>query len=112
MSLVKSSGTKPELRLEELLRRIGTRHLSQTGQGAQFWTLANPSSAAFDPKRLGIPSQNTKKIDFVEVAVLRPGTPFVTRTAPAAAGQRGGGALEVVVEEGGVIVRSFEGWEP
>jgi hypothetical protein len=55
---------------------------------------------------MGIPQANVVNANFIESAVLRPGTPFVTRVAPPVGGNLGGG-IEVVVPEGGVIMRSF-----
>lgn len=45
--------------------------------------------------KYGIPIENIK-FDFVEVAVLKPGSTFITREAPGI-GLNGGGGIEVIV---------------
>ncbi len=86
------------------LWRLGTTGRSAAGE-AQFWSLEHPLSPGF-ASRYGIPAQNIKNANFIESATLRPGTPFVTRQAPAVGGNLGGG-IEAVVPEGGVWLRSF-----
>jgi len=84
--------------------RIGTTGQSQAAE-AQFWTTENPASPGF-ASRYGIPESNVANSDFIESAVLKPGTPFVTRPAPGVGSNLGGG-VEVVVPEGGVTMCSF-----
>jgi hypothetical protein len=55
---------------------------------------------------MGIPAANVSNWNFAESAVLRQGTPFVTRIAPGV-GRNIGGGIEVVVPEGGVTLRYF-----
>ncbi len=86
------------------LWRMGTTGRSAAGEG-QFWSLEHPLTPDF-ASRYGIPAENIKSWNFIESATLRPGTPFVTRQAPAV-GQNLGGGIEVVVPEGGVVLRSF-----
>lgn len=49
---------------------------------------------------------NVLSAEFIESAVLRQGSPFVTRGAPGV-GTNLGGAIEVVVPEGGIWLRGF-----
>ena len=86
------------------LYRIGTLGKSQAAE-AQFWALENPLSPGY-AARYGIPPNNVANPDFIETAVLTPGTPFITRAAPAV-GSNPGGGIEVVVPSGGVIMKSF-----
>lgn len=86
------------------LYRIGTTGKSQAAE-AQFWSLENPLSAGY-AQRYGIPASNIKNANFIETATLKPGTPFVTRPAPAVGANKGGG-IEVVVPESGVQMRAF-----
>jgi len=86
------------------LFRIGTMGKSAGGE-AQFWSLEDPLSPDF-AKRYGIPPDNVSNADFIETAVLKPGTPFVTRPAPPI-GPNPGGGIEVVVPPGGVELQSF-----
>lgn len=67
---------------------------------AQFWSLEHPSTPGF-AQRYGIPEGNVQHADFIESAVVPPGTPFVTRHAPGV-GSHAGGGIEVVVPEGSV----------
>jgi hypothetical protein len=77
---------------------------------AQFWALESPLNPGF-AARHGIPPGNVEAADFIETAMLRPGAPFVTRVAPGVGGN-GGGAIEVVVEAGGVRLRTFSTGTP
>ncbi|WP_370262388.1 RHS repeat domain-containing protein [Limnobacter sp.] len=86
------------------LYRTGTLGKSQTAE-AQFWALENPNSAGY-AQRYGIPQENIEKANFIETAVLKPGTPFITRPAPGI-GQNIGGGIEVVVPENGVKMKYF-----
>lgn len=86
------------------LWRTGTTGRSAAGE-AQFWSLEHPLTPGF-ASRYGVPAQNIKNANFIESATIRPGTPFVTRQAPAV-GQNLGGGIEVVVPEGGVLLRGF-----
>jgi hypothetical protein len=86
------------------LWRIGTMGRSAAGE-AQFWSLEFPFSQGF-ARRMGIPAANVSNWNFVESAVLRQGSPFVTRIAPGV-GRNIGGGIEVVVPEGGVTLRYF-----
>jgi hypothetical protein len=69
---------------------------------SQFWSVEHPSTPGF-AGRYGIPPQNVANADFTVTGRLKPGGKFVTRIAPAAGGNPGGG-IEVVVEEGAVQV--------
>jgi hypothetical protein len=84
--------------------RTGTTGRSQAAE-AQFWTTEHPSTPGF-AGRYGIPPENVANADFIELAVVRPGSPFVTRPAPAV-GPNPGGGIEVVVPEGGVQMCGF-----
>lgn len=86
------------------LYRIGTTGKSQAAE-AQFWSLENPLNAGY-AQRYGIPASNVKNANFIEIATLKPGSPFVTRPAPAVGSNKGGG-IEVVVPENGVKMRAF-----
>jgi RHS repeat-associated protein len=88
----------------ETMYRIGTTGKSQAAE-AQFWALEHPFTPGF-AQRFGIPPENVLKADFVEAATIRPGSPFVTRVAPAV-GTNSGGGIEVVVPEAGVQLRWF-----
>ena len=72
---------------------------------AQFWAVEHPSTPGF-AKKYGIPEENVKNLNFIERATLKPGTTFVTREAPGIA-ENTGGSIEVVVSEGGVVMKSF-----
>lgn len=91
------------------LWRIGTMGRSAAGE-AQFWALEHPLTSGF-AARHGIPARNILNADFIEAAILKPGTPFVTRGAPGV-GTNLGGAIEVVVPEGGVALRGFSYYGP
>lgn len=84
--------------------RTGTTGRSQAAE-AQFWTTEHPMSPGF-AQRYGISPGNIANPDFIESAVIRPGTPFITRRSPAVGSNRGGG-IEVVVPEGGVRMCGF-----
>ncbi len=84
--------------------RLGTRGKSHAAE-AQFWTMEHPDTPGF-AARYGIPPENVKNANFIEVGVVRPGTPFITRPAPPA-GTNPGGGIEVVVPPGGVEVTSL-----
>jgi hypothetical protein len=86
------------------LWRIGTTGKSAAGE-AQFWALENPLSPGF-ASRYGIPPSNVVNANFIESAMLGPGSPFVTRVAPGV-GTNIGGGIEVVVPEGGGILQYF-----
>ncbi len=86
-----------------IVYRTGTMGTTRTGE-AQFWSFEHPSTPGY-AERYGIPPQTLANIDFVETAVLRPGTDFVTREAPGF-GSNAGGAIELVVPPGGVRLRT------
>jgi len=67
--------------------------------------LENPLSAGY-ANRYGIQASNVKNANFIETATVKPGSPFVTRPAPAVGSNTGGG-IEVVVPSGGVNIRAF-----
>lgn len=80
------------------LFRIGTLGRSQAAE-AQFWSLENPlTNVSAYAKKYGIPVENIKNADFIEVGTLKPGSNFITRPAPAAPGSPAGsgGGIEVV----------------
>ncbi len=81
------------------LYRIGTSGKSKL-ESAQFWATENPSTPGFAQK-YGIPPGNFANADFIQVGTLKPGSNFVIGPA-AGSGNNPGGALEVVVEVGGV----------
>jgi hypothetical protein len=58
------------------LYRIGTMGTSQAAE-AQFWSLESPLSPDF-AARYGIPAENVA----IETATVKPGTTFITRSAP------------------------------
>jgi hypothetical protein len=67
------------------------------GPEGQFWSLENPLNTGY-AKKYGLPEENSN-FDFVEVAVLKPGTKFITKEAPGI-GINDGGGIEVVVNPG------------
>ena len=67
--------------------------------------LENPNSAGY-AQRYGIPQENIENANFIETAVMKPGTPFITRPAPGIV-QNIGGGIEVVVPENGVNMKYF-----
>jgi LysM repeat protein len=87
-----------------LLYRLGTIGKSDAAE-AQFWALEHPFSEGY-ADRYGIPPENIAKFDFVETAVVPPGSPFVTRPAPGVRPNLGGG-IEVVVPPRGVVLNYF-----
>ena len=86
------------------LYRTGTRGSSMTGKQAQFWSLENPKNLDY-ADRYGLPPDNIVKLDFIETGHLKEKGNFITRRAPGV-GNHKGGEIEVVVEEGGVIIES------
>ena len=86
------------------LYRAGTMGKSQAAE-AQFWSLEHPDSPGY-AQRYGIPQENIANANFIETGVLKPGTPFVTRAAPAV-GSNPGGGIEVVTPAHGVRLKSF-----
>jgi hypothetical protein len=86
------------------LYRIGTIGQSHAAE-AQFWSLENPANPGY-AARYGIPAENVEHANFIETATLPPGTPFVTRPAPAVGANPGGG-IEVVVPPGSVKMKYF-----
>ncbi|MBC7501612.1 MAG: RHS repeat protein, partial [Herminiimonas sp.] len=86
------------------LYRIGTLGKSQAGE-AQFWSLENPANPGY-AGRYGIPPENVVNADFIEMARVPPGSPYITRPAPAV-GPNPGGGIEVVVPPGGVRLHYF-----
>jgi hypothetical protein len=84
--------------------RLGTRGSSNTGAKAQFWSPEHPLTPGYGNK-YGIPQENIDKADFIETAIIKDGGNFITRPAPGV-GSNAGGAIEVVVPEGGIIVTS------
>lgn len=91
------------------LWRIGTTGRSAAGE-AQFWSLEHPLTPGY-ASRYGVPPRNIIDADFIESAVLRPGSPFITRGAPGF-GPNIGGGIEAVVPEGGVWLRGFSYFGP
>ncbi|HEY4341062.1 MAG TPA: hemagglutinin repeat-containing protein, partial [Steroidobacteraceae bacterium] len=87
-----------------MLYRIGTIGQSATSE-AQFWELENPTTPGY-AARYGIPPENVANANFIEIATLRPGTPFITRNAPGIGNNLGGG-IEVVTEPNGVQMIYF-----
>jgi filamentous hemagglutinin len=84
--------------------RIGTTGRSAGPEG-QFWSLEHPSTPGY-ASRYGLPAENVANADFIESAVLTPGSPFITRAAPGI-GDNVGGGIEVVVNPGGVTMCGF-----
>ena len=79
------------------------------GPEGQFWSLENPLSPGYAQK-YGIPIENTN-FDFVEVAVLKSDSRFITREAPGIGSNEGGG-IEVVVNAGEPKLQYFHmPWE-
>lgn len=80
------------------------------GPEGQFWSLENPLNPGYAEK-YGLPIKNTR-FDFVEVAVLKPGSRFITREAPGMS-VNGGGGIEIVVNPGEPKLQYFHmPWEP
>lgn len=94
-----------EVQQGAMLYRLGTLGQSQTAE-AQFWSLQNPLTTPNYAGLYGIPPENVANANFIETAVLKPETPFITRSAPPV-GTNPGGGVEVVVPSGGVQMRSF-----
>jgi len=94
---------------ETKLYRTGTSGRSNTGDQAQYWSLEHPSTPGY-ADRHGIDSSNVREANFIEEAVIKQDTDFVTRPA-AAWGDAKGGAIEVVVPEGGVRVTKHTSFE-
>ena len=86
------------------LWRFGTTSKSAAGEG-QYWSLEHPLNPGFGA-RYGVPPANIANANFIESAVLKPGSPFITRAAPGF-GPNPGGGIEVVVPPGGVIMQGF-----
>ena len=86
------------------LYRVGTMGKSQAAE-AQFWSLENPNTLDY-AQRYGIPAENVQNANFIETAILKPGTTFITRPAPGV-GSNVGGGIEVVVPSGGVTMKFF-----
>jgi filamentous hemagglutinin len=72
---------------------------------AQFWSLEDPATPGY-AELYGIPPANVANSNFIETATLQPGTPYITRQAPAV-GTNPGGGIEVVVPPGGVWMNYF-----
>jgi RHS repeat-associated protein len=77
---------------------------SSSGPEAQFWSLENPLNPGYAAK-YGLPPESVA-FDFVETATLKSGASFITREAPGIL-ENGGGAIEVVVNPGGVSMTGF-----
>lgn len=84
--------------------RVGTTGRSAGPEG-QFWSLEHPSTPGY-ASRYGLPAENVANADFIESAIVTPGSPFVTRAAPGI-GDNVGGGIEVVVKPGGVTMCGF-----
>jgi len=84
--------------------RIGTTGRSAGPEG-QFCSLEHPSAQGY-ASRYGLPAENVANADFIESAVVTPGSPFITRAAPGI-GDNVGGGIEVVVKPGGVTMCGF-----
>ncbi|WP_406827995.1 RHS repeat-associated core domain-containing protein [Microbulbifer sp. ARAS458-1] len=88
------------------LYRIGKMGRSDAVEG-QFWAIEPPNSPGY-AARYGIPRDNVEAADFYEVGRLKPGSEFVTRSAPGdPKGINPGGAIEVVVNSKDVQVEYF-----
>lgn len=109
-SLIKSAiSARKKVMAGAKLYRIGTLGRSQAAE-AQFWSFENPlSDIAAYAKKYGIPIENIKNADFIEVGTLKKGTHFITRPAPAAPGSPAGsgGGIEVVTPANGVKLDIF-----
>ena len=102
----KAIAARKEVASGTTLYRIGKMGKSDTAE-AQFWAIEHPSSSGY-AARYGIPKANVEAADFYETAVLKPGSSFVTRSAPADPdGINPGGAIEVVVNSNDVQMLSF-----
>jgi hypothetical protein len=86
---------------ETRARRGRRENLSDTGSVAKL--VRDGTRPPGFAERYVIPPENVANADFIESAVVRPGSPFVTRPAPDV-GPNGGGGIEVVVPGGGVRV--------
>lgn len=84
--------------------RVGTTNKSTTAE-AQFWAPEHPSTPGF-AKKYGIPEDNVKAMNFIAAATVKPGVDFITREAPGV-GENTGNGIEIVVPEGGVLMKSF-----
>jgi len=86
--------------------KLGKTGSSNTGGQSQFWSLEHPSTPGYG-SRHGIPEVHVREADFIETAVVKADSPFVTRRAPPSPdGINPGGGIEVVVKEGGVTIQS------
>ncbi|WP_018676201.1 RHS repeat domain-containing protein [Riemerella columbina] len=91
------------------LYRVGTLGKSQAAE-AQFWSLENPlKDINAYAKKYGIPVENIKNADFIEIGTLKSGHNFITRPAPAAPGSPvgAGGGIEVVTPPNSVKLETF-----
>jgi len=75
---------------------------------SQFWSLVDPRKMGQQDfaKAFGIPKANAD-FDFIVTGTLRPGAHAITRVAPPAGGNPGGGAIELVTNPNSVFI-SFE----
>ena len=86
--------------------KLGKTGSSNTGRQSQYWSLEHPSTPGYG-SRHGIPAVHVDEANFMETAVIKPDTPFVTRRAPPSPdGVNAGGGIEVVVPENGVVIQS------
>jgi hypothetical protein len=77
----------------------GSFGVQETG-GAQFWPLTGPAATPSFAAQLGMPG-GAQQVDWIMGGTLRAGAAAVTRAAPGLR-TNAGGALEVVVQPGGV----------
>lgn len=105
----------PALKVKSQIKKRAWLHRGEklgrsAGSEEQFWSLKHPLSSGYAEK-YGISVENTR-FDFVEVAVLNPGSTFITREAPGFGVNHGGG-IEVVVDAGTPKLQYFYmPWEP
>lgn len=96
-------GNTPVIRNGRTVAHPGSR----TGDSAQFWSPENPNSPGY-LERYGIPPENVTEFNFIERAIMRPGSSYITRPAPGV-GNNGGGSYEIVIPEaaGSIEIQSF-----
>ena len=88
------------------LYKLGTLGPSK-GIESQYWSLENPLTVQNYAYNYGIPSENlTNSNQFLLIGQLRENVNFITRYSPGTSTNLGG-AIEVVVEEFGVMIKSF-----
>jgi hypothetical protein len=75
----------------------------QNTADAQFWATQNPANTSGFANQLGMPNS---RVDWMMGGTVKPGANLITRPAPGI-GTNVGGAMEAVVDPGGVKLKWF-----